>query len=245
MKALILAAGYATRLYPLTLNRAKPLLPVGEKTMIDRVIDKLNMIDEVDIIYVVTNQKFSRQFSDWAVAKKNSKPIVVINDKTLSNDDRLGAIGDIGLAIREGGIADDLIVVAGDNLFEFDLNAFVRFAQRKSSPAIAVHDIREKKLASLYGVLEIDDNAKVMRFHEKPAQPQSTLVSTCIYYFPKSKLKLVGTYLNSSEKQDAPGNYIKWLAENDEVHAFAFTEAWYDIGDKESLNEVQKIYGGK
>lgn len=246
MKALILAAGYATRLYPLTLNKAKPLLPVGKKTMIDRVVDNILAVKEVDAIYVVTNQKFSKQFGDWAKKKKGTVPINVINDRTLSNDDRLGAIGDIGLSINEAKIKDDLLVVAGDNLFEFDLEGFVDFAKKKGElPSIAVYDIKKREMASLYGVLEIDGDAKVISFEEKPKEPKSTLVSTCIYYFPKPKLHLVDKYLNTSAKKDAPGNYIRWLAENEGVYAFAFEEAWYDIGSKESYEEVKNIYGGR
>jgi len=245
VKALILAAGYATRLYPLTLNKAKPLLSVGEKSMIDHLVDKINEIQKIDKIYVVTNQKFSQQFEDWARAKKNLKPIEIINDKTLSNDDRLGAIGDIALSIKDKAVKDDLMVVAGDNLFKFSLRKFLDFAQQKSPfPTIAVHDIKKKEFASLYGVLEIDNSAKIIRFEEKPKEPRSTLVSTCVYYFPEKKLNLVDKYLSSSEKSDAPGNYIKWLAENEGAYAFAFSEAWYDIGSKASYEEVKKIYGG-
>lgn len=246
MKALILAAGYATRLYPLTLNKAKPLLMVGKKTMIDHVVDKINAIKGVDAIYVVTNQKFSEQFLEWAASRKGSVPIRVINDKTLSNDDRLGAVGDIALSIKEGKIDDDLLVVAGDNLFKLDLRNFVNFAREKTpSPSIAVYDIKKKDQASLYGVLEIDGDCKVTRFEEKPKEPKSTLVSTCIYFFPKPKLNLVDKYLSSSEKKDAPGNYIRWLAENSGIYGFAFEEAWYDIGSRASLEEVKKAYGGK
>lgn len=241
MKALILAAGYATRLYPLTLNRAKPLLKVNGKRIIDYIVDKINQINEIDKIYVVTNQKFSEQLRDWAGDTKNAKPIKVINDRTLSNDDRLGAIGDIDLAVREEKIEDDLLVVAGDNLFEFDLKDFLSFAKENPHfPSIAVHDIKKKELASLYGVLEIDRRHKVMCFEEKPKDPKSTIISTCIYYFPRSKLNLVEMYLNVSEKKDEPGNLIRWLTENDAVYAFVFDQPWYDIGSKESLEEVKK-----
>ena len=246
MKGLILAAGYATRLYPLTKDKAKPLLPVGGKTMIDRVLDKILAVGEVDTVFVVTNQKFSEQFAGWADSGKRQVPVRVINDKTLSNDDRLGAIGDIGLSITEGGIADDLLVVAGDNLFDLDLREFVRFAREKDPyPSIAVYDVKDKEQASLYGVLALDDDARVVSFEEKPKNPKSTLASTCIYYFPKAKLDLVGKYLNTSGKKDAPGNYIKWLAENEGVYAYAFSEAWYDIGSRASYEEVKKIYGGE
>ncbi|PIU40778.1 MAG: hypothetical protein COS99_08850 [Candidatus Omnitrophica bacterium CG07_land_8_20_14_0_80_42_15] len=246
VKALLLAAGYATRLYPLTLNTAKPLLPVGKKLMIDHTVDKILKIKEIDKIYVVTNQKFFEQFKEWAKVKKCALPIQVVNDKTLSNDDRLGAIGDIGLTISEGKIDDSLLVIAGDNLFDFALEKFLKFAKGKSPvSSIAVYDIKKKEIAGLYGVLEIDTNAKVISFEEKPKNPKSTLISTCIYYFPKAKLNLVKKYLDTSEKKDAPGNYIKWLSENDGVCAFAFDEAWYDIGSKESYEEVKKIYGGR
>lgn len=246
MKALILAAGYATRLYPLTLDKAKPLLPVGRKTMIDHVVDKIEATGRVDKLYVVTNQKFFEQFNSWAAGKKTRIPIEVINDKTFSNDDRLGAIGDIGMSVRDEKIKDDLLVVAGDNLFEFNLKKFLDFAQSKMPfISIAVYDIKKKETAGLYGVLEVDAGGKIISFEEKPKKPKSTLVSTCIYHFPKEKLYLLGRYFSASEKKDAPGNYIKWLVENDEVYAFTFKDAWYDIGSRESYEEVKKIYGGK
>lgn len=242
MKAIILAAGYATRLYPLTLDKPKPLLTVGQKTITDRLMEKMERAGEIDKTYVVTNQKFSRHFSDWATASNYKKPIEVINDCTLTNETRLGAVGDMELVVKKGAIKDDLLVVGGDNLFEFRLNDFIKFAQSKGGNAVALFDVGDINEAKKYGVVSLDKNNKAVEFKEKPKKPESTLAAMCLYYFPKEKLHLLRTYLDTGKNKDQPGNYISWLTYNDTVYGYKVEGEWFDIGDKKLLKEADELY---
>jgi glucose-1-phosphate thymidylyltransferase len=245
MKALLLVAGYATRLYPLTINQPKSLLPVSGRPMLDYIMDKLEDMPGLDEIYVVTNNRFFKNFHDWAANHPSSKKITVINDKTLTNEERLGAIGDMQLVIEEAKIKDDLLIIAGDNLFSFKMNDFIKFAKKHSPDySIVLHNIGSKEEAKKYGVVKIDENNKLLNFAEKPAEPESTLVAICLYYFPKEKLPRVAEYLEQSKHKDAPGNYISWLVQNDNVYGFIFDEEWYDIGDKKIYEQVKDTYKG-
>lgn len=245
MKALILAAGYATRLYPLTIGRPKPLLPVGGKPMVDYIMDKLEPLPEIDEIYIVTNNRFFKHFEKWKSHHLSSKKITIINDKTLTNEDRLGAIGDMQLVIEEARIKEDLLVIAGDNLFSFKMSDFLKFAKAHSSGcSIALHDIGLLEEARKYGVVKVDKNNKLLSFAEKPAKPESTLVAICLYYFPKEKISKVAEYLKQSKHKDAPGVYISWLVENDSVYGFIFYGEWYDIGDKNIYERIKDRYKG-
>ena len=245
MKTLILAAGYGTRLYPLTLNKPKPLLMVGSKTITDRLVEKIEKIDEIKEIYIVTNQKFAVNFEDWAKKSLYKKPIKVVNDHTLTNETRLGAIGDMELVVREEGVKDDLLVLGGDNLFEFNLNDFIKFAQSKDGSAVALRDIKDLKEARKYGIVSIDENGRIIEFKEKPRAPKSTLAAMCVYYFPKDRLNLLKVYLKTGKNKDAPGHYIAWLAENDAVFGYRFKGEWFDIGDKKKLKLADEVYTKK
>lgn len=251
MTILILAAGYATRLYPLTLNKPKPLLKVGNKLIIEHIFDKISELNNVSVCFIVTNQKFFKDFGDWAKAFRSKVPIEVVNDETTTNENRLGAIRDIDFVIKKRGIKNDLLVIGGDNLFEFNLSSFIKFAEGlRPDVSFAIFDIKDKEKAKLYGVVKIDSASKVVSFDEKPQRPQSTFISTCVYYFPREKLNLIPKFLSSGNKSDAPGNYIKWLSENERVFGFSFEENWYDIGDIASYKEADSKYknpakGGK
>ncbi|HQP91078.1 MAG TPA: nucleotidyltransferase family protein [Candidatus Omnitrophota bacterium] len=240
-KALILAAGYATRLYPLTLNIPKPLLKItNTRTVIDFIVDDLLHSGLTNEIIVVTNHKFYGDFCKWK--KERSKDnISVLDDGTLSNDDRLGAVGDINYAVKKRTIKDDLIVVGGDNLFDRGFSKFLRFALKKSPYAsLGLFDIKDKREASSFGVVSIDAENRVVSFEEKPARPKSTCVATCMYYFPKETLSLLNKYMNDPEtKKDAPGNYIRWLMQNDKVFGDVIEDGrWHDIGHFDSYKEV-------
>lgn len=242
MKALILAAGYATRLYPLTLDRPKPLLKVGRKTITDRLMEKIERIGEIDKVYIVTNEKFAPNFEAWAKDSSYSKPVCVVNDRTLTNETRLGAIGDIELVITEGGINDDLLILGGDNLFDFALEDFIGFARKKKGAAVALRDVGDLKEAKKYGVVSIDKNKKVLEFAEKPAEPRSTLAAMCLYLFPAATLPLVKDYLGTGRNKDAPGYYLSWFADNTDLYGYVFEGEWFDIGDKKLLNMADEVY---
>lgn len=246
MKCLILAAGYATRLYPLTLNKAKPLLMIAGRPAIEHIIERVEEISEIDEILVITNEKFFKQFQDWQSAFTSKKVIKVLSDKTLSEKDRLGAIGDIDFVIKREKISADLLVIAGDNLFELGLREFVDFAGRKLPAfSIGTYNLKDKEAVKRYSQVSVDADSKIIKFEEKPRRPTATLVAKCIYFFPKDKLGLISEYINSGNPVDAPGHYISWLCGKYSVYAFTFTGMWYDIGDVEVYKRADKDFAGK
>ena len=244
MKALILAAGYATRLYPITKEYPKPLLAVNNKAIIDYILDKLQKINEIDEILVVTNSKFISQFRKWRKSLQIQKPLRLIDDLTKDNASRLGAIGDMDFVINKKSIKDDLLVIGGDNLFDGELNDFISFAKSKlSHPVIGAYDIGNKLNARKYGVIKLDKENRVIDFKEKPRNPNSTLVAMCVYYFPKTRLKLIKEYLSDEgKKYDATGLYIDWLRKQLAVYGFVFEGRWYDIGDHKFYDEAKKRF---
>jgi glucose-1-phosphate thymidylyltransferase len=247
MKALILAAGYAIRLQPLTLNTPKPLLEVGGKKIIDRIIGKIFNLKGLDEIYVVTNRKFYQNFTQWFKSSGYKKKISLVDDGTLTNEARLGAIRDMELAIKEKSIDDDLLVIAGDNLFEVDMQLFMNFVvSKKDGVSVALYDVGSLEAAKRYGVVSIDKTGRMIDFEEKPPNPKSTLISTGIYYFPKGHIHEIERYLKAEGlKFDAPGYYIKWLSVNSKVYGFSFSQKWYDIGDIESYKRADEEYTKK
>ena len=242
MKGLILAAGYGTRLYPLTLDRPKPLIKVGGKAILERLLEKLEKIDFCDEAYIVTNDKFYEITAKWFKGRSFSFDVKVINDKTKTNEDRLGAIGDIDLVLKETNPKDDILIMAGDNLFEFDIMDFVDFARKKGCLSVALFDVKDRVLAKKYGIVSLDKNNKISDFQEKPEEPKSTLASTGIYYLPKDRLSMMSEYIKTDLAKDAPGNFVKWVSKEDEAYGYVFTEGWYDIGDKNSLEKADIEY---
>lgn len=244
MKALILAAGYATRLYPLTKEYPKPLLEVGSRPIIDYIVEKLSALEDINEIIIITNSKFFSKFKTWRKELKSNKRITLIDDLTKSYTDRLGAIGDTQFAINKKRIKDDLLVIGGDNIFEGDLRDFISFVRiNNSHPIIGVTNIKNKAGASKYGVLKLDDRKRIIDFQEKPRIPKSSLVAMCLYYFPKAKLNLVKEYLDTkTNKYDATGFYVDWLRKKVAVYGFVFEGRWYDIGDRKFYREARKRF---
>jgi glucose-1-phosphate thymidylyltransferase len=236
VKALVLAAGYATRLRPLTDTWAKELLPVGGRPIIDRIVDAIGAVAEVDAIHVVTNARKAPAFGEWA---KSRPGVHVHDDGTSSNEDRLGAIGDLQLVLERAAIDDDLLVIAGDNLFDFSLSDFVGFwrAQADAS-AVAVRDVGSLELATHYGIVSLDVSGRLLDFVEKPADPPSTLAATATYLYRRDHLPLVHAYLEEGHSPDQPGRLIGWLRARRPVYGWVFDETWYDIGNVEQLLEA-------
>ena len=240
-KALILAAGYATRLYPLTRDYPKPLLQVKGKPIINYIIDKFTGLKEIDEIFVVTNSKFISHFKRWRKKIRSNKRISLIDDLTKSPEDRLGAVGDIDFTIRAKSIKNDLLVIGGDNLFMESMRGFIDLAKNKNSPVLGVYDIKNKRNATKYGVIKLDKNNKVVDFQEKPRKPKSSLVAMCLYYFPKKRLSFIGEYAdNRNKNNDTTGSYIDWLRRKINVYGYIFKEPWYDIGDHKFYDEARK-----
>ena len=245
MKCILLCAGYATRLFPLTENFPKALLEVGKRPLLDYILDDVNEINEVDEIYLVTNAKYTPHFEKWAESKNNIKPISVLNDGTYNNDDRLGAIGDILFTLKNKKVDDDVIAIAGDNLIDFKLTDFVQYAKEKNSPAIAIKEHEWNDELKRFGIAEIDENNKVIGFEEKPADPKSNCVAYAEYIYPQNTLKLFDKYIKEGNPSDAPGNFIKFLHKETDVYGFKFTGECYDVGTHESLALVNEIFKNK
>jgi len=241
MQALILAAGYGKRLYPLTKEYPKPLLKVNGQPIIDYIIFKLIKIKEIERIWVITNAKFFAQFLKWKKEKKFDKPINLINDLTKIYSQRRGALADIDFAIKKKNIKDDLIIVGGDNLFEENLAGFISYIkEKKENFIIGLHRLKDKSQAKHYGVARINRENQLISFEEKPPKPKSRLVGICLYYFPKDKIFLLEEYLKNSKLKDAPGNFINWLYSREKIYGYVLKGFWYDVGQPRTLKEAEK-----
>lgn len=242
MKCLILAAGYATRLYPLTENFPKPLLKVKEKTILDWLIEDIDTAGCVDEYVVISNHKFAHHFSDWAADKKQK--ITVLDDGTSSNETRLGAVRDIQFAIEKLDICDDMLVIAGDNLLDFSMTEFIKYAEKKRTSCIMRYFEEDRKKLSKAGVMEIDENGKVLNMVEKPVNPLTNWCCPPFYFYKKEDVKFVKIGIESGCGTDAPGSFAAWLSGQTAVHAMEMPGKRYDIGDLASYNKVQEEYIG-
>lgn len=245
MKLLILAAGYATRLYPLTLTKPKPLLPVAGKPMIEHVLDNLAPIREIDQVLVVTNAKFAAQFEEWAQAYRSTKAklnFTIINDGSTDDSNKLGAIGDINLVMKREKLNDDLIVVAGDNLFSQTIEGFGEFCKKAKAPVLGVYDVGSLEEIKKYCAISIGSDQKITYFEEKPKNPTSTLTGIALYYYPKSVLPMIDQYVAEGNNPDQPGRLVQWLYTRTPVYTWRVPGLWYDIGSKENLEEANRIF---
>jgi len=246
MKVIILAAGYATRLYPLTLNQPKPLLTVAGKPMIDHVIDNLAPIKEIDQIYIVTNAKFAEHFQKWADdyrAKKSKLNFTVVNDGSTDDMNKLGAIGDIHYVIQSQNVNDDLIVVAGDNLFSEKLGDFGKLCHAKNAPVLALYDVGDLEQIKKYNSITLAADGHITFFEEKPKNPTSTLTGIALYYYPKHTIPLIKQYIAEKNNPDQPGRLVQWLYSRTPVYTWRVPGLWFDIGSKETLEEANVIFG--
>jgi glucose-1-phosphate thymidylyltransferase len=243
MKALILAAGYATRLYPYTKNFPKPLLEVNQKPIIEYLIAKLDELTGLSEILVVTNGRFCPYFEKWKKTLKTRKKIRIINDLTQSPKERLGAIGDMNFVFGKTGFKDDYLVIGGDNFFQEPLSKFVQEAKKSTrAVTIGVCDIKKISEARNYGVVKLDKGRRIVEFWEKPARPKSSLVAMCLYYFPASQVGFIREYLSDpANHSDAAGAYIGWLTHNKIVKAVVFKNSWVDIGSIQAYKKVNKV----
>ena len=246
MNILILAAGYATRLYPLTLTKAKPLLDVAGKPMMEWVIDNLAPIKGIEKVYVVTNNKFAADFEAWArhYNEVHAKlAFEIVNDGSTSDADKLGAIGDLHHVIKKHGIeASDLLVVAGDNLFSESLEGFGDFCSEKNQPVLGVYDVGSLEQAKKYGVVAVDGSGTITEFVEKPSEPPSTLIGIALYYYPAATVRMVAEYLETGNNPDQPGRFVQWLYPRTPVQTWSVPGTWFDVGSKETLDEANAIF---
>lgn len=245
MKIIILAAGYATRLYPLTLTQPKPLLPVAGKPMIEHVLDNLAAIGGLDRIYVVTNAKFADHFQKWSDhyrATKAKLEFTVVNDGSTDDSNKLGAIGDIHFVLNTQAVDDDLIVVAGDNLFSQKLGEFGQFCRSKNTPVLAVYDVGDLEQIKKYNSISVDAEGRITFFEEKPKNPNSTLTGIALYYYPRHTIPLIRQYIAEGNNPDQPGRLVQWLYPRMAFHTWRVPGIWFDIGSKETLEEANQIF---
>jgi glucose-1-phosphate thymidylyltransferase len=244
MNVLILAAGYATRLYPLTLNKAKPLLVVGGKPIIQWLVDNLVGIADVETVYVVTNDKFAADFQAWSQEYQKQHPefkFKVINDGSTSDEDKLGAIGDIDFVVTKENLSkSSLLIAAGDNLFTHSLADFVTDAKR-TEVTVAVYDVGDIEAIKKYGNVAVDVKGIITRFEEKPKEPHGTLAAIALYYYSPATLSLLRTYLSAGNNADQPGRFVQWLHTRQPVKTFQIKGLWLDIGSKETLENADRI----
>ncbi len=242
MKCLILAAGYATRLYPLTENFPKPLLKVQDKTILDWMIDDIDTLGEINEYVVISNHKFAHHFEAWA--KEKEQKITVVDDGTDSNETRLGAVRDIQFAIDKLGINEDILVIAGDNLLDFSLTKFIKYAKGKNTSCIMRYFEKETKKLQKCGVVLVDENDKILDMEEKPAEPKSNWCCPPFYYYTKEDTQLIKKGIEAGCGVDAPGSFVAWAAAQTPMHAMEMPGSRYDIGNLESYERVQEEYGG-
>ena len=244
MNVLILAAGYATRLYPLTLNKAKPLLVVVGKPIIEWLVDNLGGIPNLETIYVVTNDKFATGFQEWSQTYQKRHPefkFKIVNDGSTSDDDKLGAIGDINFVVTHENLSESsLLIAAGDNLFTDSLADFVAYA-RGTEVTVAVYDVGDTEAIKKYGNVAVDAEGVITRFEEKPQKPQGTLAAIALYYYSPPILSLLTTYLAAGNNADQPGRFVQWLYTRKPIKTFQIKGKWLDIGSKQTLENADKI----
>ena len=245
MRVIILAAGYATRLHPLTITQPKPLLLVAGKPMIDYVLDNLAPIGEIDRVYVVTNARFAAHFQKWADEYHSQKARInftVVNDGSTDDSNKLGAIGDLHLVLAREKIDDDVIVVAGDNLFSEKLGDFGRFCREKSAPVLAVYDVGSLDEIKKYNAITINEDGRITFFEEKPKEPASTITGIALYYYPRNTLPLIHQYIAERNNPDQPGRLVQWMYLRLPFYTWRVPGVWYDIGSKETLEEANRIF---
>jgi len=244
MKVILLCAGYATRLYPLTKDQPKSLLPIAGRPILEWILDRVRPVSEVTGVCIVTNHKFAGHFEKWTKQAKYPWPVIVVDDQTTNNDNRLGAIGDLQFTLRSQKIGDeDIFVIAGDNFFDFNLVKFTEGSnEKRPHGVIAVYDVGDFELAKRYGLVKFDDKAKVTEFFEKPANPLTTMASCGLYWLPKETCVLLDRYIEEGHNPDQPGHYMRWLAETDALYAVALEGRWLDIGDRASYDKANGLF---
>ncbi|WP_136588774.1 sugar phosphate nucleotidyltransferase [Salinigranum halophilum] len=240
MKAVVLAGGYATRLWPITRHRPKMFLPIGDGTVIDTIFEELEADDRVDEVFVSTNEYFADEFEAFIEESDYEKPTLSV-EETVEEDEKFGVVGAMAQLIDRENVDDDLLIVAGDNLISFGLSNFIDYFEEKQSPSLVAYDVGSREKAKSYGLVELDGD-RVVNFQEKPEDPNSTLVSIACYVYPQDTLPLFDEYLSNDNNPDEPGWFVQWLQEREDVFAFTFDTAWYDIGTAASYLDAVEGY---
>jgi len=241
MKAIVLAGGYAKRLWPLTQEQAKPLVGVGGRPIVSYILDKLDKSKHVEEIIISTNSKFETDFKAWLKTQNFSKPVKLSIEKTNHEGEKLGAIRGLNFVLGSQGIEDDFIVIGGDNLLALDVDKMVADFQHVQNPVVAAYDVGDLETVKRFGEILKDKNNKMLRLREKPAQPESTLLSACCYIFPKACRDTINEYISAGNNPDATGFFISWLAQKTDVFVHVFDGYWFDIGDHATLEKAREF----
>jgi len=245
MHSVILAGGFAKRMWPLTKDKPKHLLPIAGRPMLEYVLEKVISVPDMEKVYISTNAKFREQFETFLTGYTDVHAGVqfeLVIEDAFSEGEKLGSVGALGFLIEEKKIEEELLVVGGDNLFDFDIGEVYEFYRNKPGLAMVVYDVLDYELAKLYGIVTLDDTGKIINFVEKPTRPESTLASTACYFFNREGVKLITQYIAEGNKADALGHFIEWLIEKIEVYGFVHKGSWFDIGSLESYDEANKFY---
>ncbi len=242
MKNIVIAAGYATRLYPLTENFPKPLLKVGSRNILERLLDDVDRQPEIDGHIIVTNHRFAPVFNDWVAGTSYIKPITIIDDGTETNDTRLGAVRDLLLAIGKCDIDDDIMVLAADNILEFSLDGFIDFFKKKGTSVIMCHKESELRKLQRTGVISVNEGMRVLEMQEKPERPVSNWAVPPFYIYSRKDLPLIRECLEHGCGYDAPGNLAHYLADSSVLHAWPMPGGRFDIGSLDSYKEAQERF---
>lgn len=244
MIAILLAAGYATRLYPLTKDKPKSLLPLGKKLIVDYIIDSIDTIKDVTSIVLVTNDLFAGQFQDWAdsCSREGKAPITILNDGTNSDANKRGAIGDIKYVIDTLNIKEDVVILAGDNIFTYDINDMYDFYKEKNAPTLVAINVPEKHQRQKLAIAELDEDGKVLGLEEKPSEPKTEWGIYATYFYGKDILPLIDVYLDEGNTPDAPGNFPSWLYKRMPIYAYRANGSCVDIGTVENYYATVELY---
>ena len=243
MKNIVIAAGYATRLGELTKNFPKPLLKIGENTILGRMLDDIDKIPEIDEHIIITNHKFAGIFEEWALKQSYTKPVTIVDDGTETNDTRLGAVCDLLFAMDKLKIDEDMLVVAADNILFFSFQEFVDFAKAKGTSCIMCHEQPSIEKLQRTGVIVLDDNDKVLNMEEKPQEPKSHWAVPPFYIYLKKDLDKVRHSVDNGCGKDAPGNLAHYMVEQVEMHAWKMTAGRFDIGSLDTYKEAGEKFG--
>lgn len=242
MKAIILAGGYAKRMWPLTLERPKPLLPVAGRPVIEYVMEKVLDIGDIGTIYITTNRRFEGAFREWLDRAGYGRDIRLVVEDTAAEEEKLGSVGAMKHIIDREGIDDDVLCVAGDNILQESLHGFLGFFRRKGTLTFGLYEMRDSTHLSKYGITSMDGAGRIVDFEEKPERPKSNLVSTGIYAIPRGELGLIHEYMSGGNNPDTFGHFISWLHRRSPVHGFVFRGSWFDIGSLEVYREAERQF---
>ena len=243
MKNIVIAAGYATRLGELTKNFPKPLLQIGESTILGRMLDDIDRIEDIDEHIIITNHRFAPIFEDWAAKQTYKKPVTIVDDGTSTNETRLGAVCDLLFAIEKLSLDDDLLVVAADNILMFSFQEFVDFAKSRQTSCIMCHEQPSIERLQRTGVVVLDENGRVLNMEEKPQVPKSHWAVPPFYIYMRKDLELVRDSVNNGCGKDAPGNLAHYMVDNTVMHAWQMSAGRFDIGSLDSYEEAKRIFG--